>query len=106
MSIEGRFTDKAAMVTGGASGIGLAIARRLIAEGASVLIADIDRASLSNVCGELGPNSAPMPVDVRDEAAVALAVQTAVERFGTLDLGFNCAGLGRFGEITELTETD
>jgi len=106
VSAPERFTGHAAMVTGGASGIGLAIVRRLVAEGASVLIADVDEAALAQARAGLDAAVEAATVDVRRETEVARAVETTVAKFGRLDLGFNCAGLGAFGEITELTEND
>jgi NAD(P)-dependent dehydrogenase (short-subunit alcohol dehydrogenase family) len=94
------------MVTGGASGIGLAIARRLVTEGARVLVADVNETNLHAVCNELGAASSPALLDVRQEKQVAAAVAQAGERLGPLDLGFNCAGLGAFCEIVDLSEDD
>ncbi len=101
-----RFEGKVGLVTGGASGIGLAISRRLVAEGASVVVADINDASLKAVTKELGDAIACVSADVRVEAQVEAMVRTATQRFGHLDLAFNVAGLGGFGEITELAEAD
>jgi len=106
MSTSARFDGKVAMVTGGASGIGLAIARRLIAEGGRVLVADLNPETLDAAAGTLGDACCPAALDVRREDQVEAAVATALERFGALDLGFNCAGLGAFGEIVELAEQD
>ncbi len=106
MTHAARFADKAALVTGGASGIGLAIVRRLVAEGARVVVADVNEASLAAACSDLGAAALPVTVDVRDEAQVAAMVRAASEQYGNLDLAFNCAGLSAFGEITELSEAD
>jgi NAD(P)-dependent dehydrogenase (short-subunit alcohol dehydrogenase family) len=101
-----RFEGKVGLVTGGASGIGLAISRRLVAEGASVVVADVNEASLAQAKKELGAAIACATADVRVEAQVEAMVRTATQRFGRLDLAFNVAGLGGFGEITELAEAD
>lgn len=101
-----RFEGKSAVVTGGASGIGLAIVRRLTREGGRAVVADVNRAALDAVVAELGDLVAPVVADVRVEAQVAAMTQAAIDRFGGLDLAFNCAGLGIFGEITELAEDD
>jgi len=101
-----RFQDKVGVVTGGASGIGLAITRRLVAEGAKVVVGDINDASLTNAQREFGTAIACAKVDVRIEREVEAMVTTATQRFGRLDVAFNAAGLGGFGEIIELAEAD
>jgi len=101
-----RFDGKVGLVTGGASGIGLAISRRLVAEGARVVVADVNEASLHRTKEELGDAIECATVDVRVEAQVESMVRAATQRFGRLDLAFNAAGLGAFGEITELVEAD
>jgi NAD(P)-dependent dehydrogenase (short-subunit alcohol dehydrogenase family) len=100
-----RFEGRVALVTGGASGIGLAIARRLAAEGASVAIADANELSLERAGAEL-PAAATCRADVRSEREVEAMVEAAVARFGRVDLAFNAAGLSAPGEILELSETD
>jgi NAD(P)-dependent dehydrogenase (short-subunit alcohol dehydrogenase family) len=94
------------VITGGASGIGLAIARRLVADGGRAVIGDLNPVSLEKACAELGAAAHGVAVDVRSEAQVAALADAAVAHFGALDLGFNCAGLGVYGEITDLSETD
>lgn len=101
-----RFDGKVAVVTGGASGIGLAITRRLVAEGASVVVADVNTEALAKVQREFGKSIVCAATDVRIESQVEAMAHTAGERFGRLDLGFNAAGLGGFGPITELTEAN
>src|SRR5512147_3141387 len=97
IKVTRRFEGKVGLVTGGASGIGLAISRRLVAEGASVVVADVNDASLKRTKAELGSAIATTTVDVRVEAQVETMVRTATERFGQLDVAFNAAGLGGFG---------
>jgi NAD(P)-dependent dehydrogenase (short-subunit alcohol dehydrogenase family) len=104
--VTGRFEGKVGLVTGGASGIGLAITRRLVAEGASVVVGDVNDASLEAAAKELGNAVACTAADVRVEAQVEAMVRTATRHFGRLDVAFNVAGLGGFGEITELAEAD
>jgi NAD(P)-dependent dehydrogenase (short-subunit alcohol dehydrogenase family) len=104
--VTGRFEGKVGLVTGGASGIGLAITRRLVAEGASVVVGDVNDASLEAAAKELGNVVACTTADVRVEAQVEAMVRTATRHFGRLDVAFNVAGLGGFGEITELAEAD
>lgn len=101
-----RFTGQVAVVTGGASGIGRAIAHRLVREGAQVVAADSNPKALRALGAELGEALHGIATDVRVEAEVEAMVGAAVERFGGLDVAFNCAGLGVFGELTELPEAD
>ncbi len=104
--MSGRFEGVIAVVTGGASGIGLAIVRRLAREGGRVVAGDVNTERLDALRRELGDAVEPMIVDVRRETEVRALVDAAVERFGRLDLGFNCAGLSVFGEIMDLSEAD
>jgi NAD(P)-dependent dehydrogenase (short-subunit alcohol dehydrogenase family) len=100
-----RYAGKVAVVTGGASGIGEAICRRLLAEGASVVAGDINSERLELLGAELGDKFHGVRADVRSEADVAnLVAQTS--RFGQLDCGFNVAGLGRGGPIIDQSEED
>ena len=106
MGSSTRFEGKVGVVTGGASGIGLAIVERLVAEGARVVVGDMNASALAAVEQRLGAAIATAVTDVRDERAVEAMVALAATRFGSLDLGFNVAGLGGFGPITELSEQD
>lgn len=99
-----RFDGKVAVIAGGASGIGLAIARRLVAEGGRAVLGDVNRSALQGAVSEFGAQVRPATVDVRVEAQVAAMTEAALAQFGRLDLGFNCAGLGIFGELVELEE--
>ncbi|WP_026554680.1 bifunctional rhamnulose-1-phosphate aldolase/short-chain dehydrogenase [Arthrobacter sp. 35W] len=97
-----------ALVTGAASGIGKAIATKLAAEGACVVIADLDLANAQAVAAELGGGDVAVGVqaDVTDAAAVAAAVDAAVLAFGGLDLVVNNAGLSISKPLLETTEKD
>jgi len=106
MATARAFEGRAAAVTGGASGIGLAIVRRLVAEGARVAIGDMNPDALENICAELGAAVHGMKVDVRSEAQVEALMSAATARFGALELAFNVAGVGAFGEIVELAASD
>jgi len=99
---------RVAFVTGGGSGIGKAIAHRLAAEGACVVVADIDPASAVAVAGELGgPDVAVgLVADVTDEAQIAAAFQQAVLAFGGVDLVVNNAGLSISKPLLETTVHD
>jgi NAD(P)-dependent dehydrogenase (short-subunit alcohol dehydrogenase family) len=83
-----------AIVTGGAGGIGRATAELLVAEGASVVVADIDETLGTEVCRHLGGSVAFKQTDVSDIGQVQELVDFAVDRFGRLDLMFNNAGIG------------
>jgi NAD(P)-dependent dehydrogenase (short-subunit alcohol dehydrogenase family) len=81
-----------ALVTGGASGLGLATARRLLDDGATVVIADLESSRGVDVAAELGARAHFVPTDVTSERDAARAVDTAA-RFGGLDILVNCAGI-------------
>jgi meso-butanediol dehydrogenase/(S,S)-butanediol dehydrogenase/diacetyl reductase len=105
-STAARFVDKVVIVTGGGSGIGLAIARRCLAEGASVVIGDIVPDRLQEATALLGERGYAMAADVTRESDVEALVAAAVERFGRLDCAFNVAGASRPAYIVDLTEQD
>lgn len=85
---------KVAIVTGGAGGIGRATARLLVAEGAEVVVADLDADAGRAAAEELGEAAAFQRTDVSDLEQVQALVDTTVERFGGLDIMFNNAGIG------------
>jgi NAD(P)-dependent dehydrogenase (short-subunit alcohol dehydrogenase family) len=95
-----------AIVSGGARGIGLAIAKRLVDGGASVAVADIDAEGVNHAAAQLGNGSIGVHCDVRSMADVSAAVAETVEAFGGLDLLVNNAGIEIAKPITELTEDD
>ena len=101
-----RFENKVAVVTGAASGIGLATAQRLIAEGASVVLADVQTERVEQAAVELGDSARPYSLDVTDLAAVESLMADAVEAFGRLDVVFNNAGISSFGRVEDLTVED
>lgn len=97
-----------ALVTGAASGIGLATAQRLAAEGACVVIADLDLAKAQAAAADIGSSDVAIGVaaDVSDEAAVVAAVRDAVLAFGGVDLVVNNAGLSLGKPLLETTVAD
>lgn len=101
-----RFKDKTAVVTGGASGIGAAICRRLLEEGARVVAADINEQRLRQMETESQGRLIGIIADVTREQDVAAMTQTALDRFGSLDAAFNVAGAARGGPIVDLEEAD
>ena len=101
--MAGRVAGKVAVITGAASGLGEATARLMHAEGASVLLADIQDDRGQRVAAELGTRSRYLHCDVTAEAEVASVVDTAVREFGRLDCMFNNAGIvGAHGGIDEI----
>ena len=99
---------RVALVTGAGSGIGRAVARRLAAEGACVVVADLDGEAAARVAAELGPAdvAVAVTVDVTDEGQVAAALRRAVLAFGGVDLVVNNAGLSISKPLLETTVAD
>jgi rhamnulose-1-phosphate aldolase/alcohol dehydrogenase len=97
-----------ALVTGAASGIGKATAKRLAAEGACVVIADLDAEKAQAAATEIGGSDVAvgLAADVSDEVAVQAAVDATVLAFGGLDLVVNNAGLSLSKSLLETTERD
>ena len=99
-----RLTGKIAVITGGSSGIGEASVRLFVAEGASVVIADIQDDKGERLAAELGSAVRYVHTDVTSEAQVKAAIDLAVHDFGRLDCIFNNAGYpGENGAIADLT---
>jgi len=82
-----------AVVTGGASGLGFAIAQRLLASGASLTLWDLDANALSQAAGTLGAATQTVRVDVADHDAVVAAVHQTVQHDPKIDILVNCAGI-------------
>src|SRR5690606_10369500 len=99
---------RVALVTGAASGIGKAIATRLAADGACVVIADLDLEKARATAAELGSTDVAvgLAVDVTDAAAVERMVRDAVLAFGGIDLVVNNAGVSLSKPLLETTEAD
>tara|TARA_R110002124_G_C8914284_1_gene510754 strand:- start:156 stop:935 length:780 start_codon:yes stop_codon:yes gene_type:complete len=98
-----RVANKVALVTGGASGLGLASARRLAEEGATVVIADINRELGETAASELAGAQFEL-LDVSDEASWSALVDGIVAQHGRLDVLLNSAGIVRLASIEETTE--
>ncbi|MFN2525769.1 MAG: 3-hydroxyacyl-CoA dehydrogenase [Actinomycetota bacterium] len=104
MKIEG----KVALITGGASGLGLAAAERLVRGGASVVLVDLPDSNGESAAKELGEKARFAGADVTSEDDVRSAVETAINEFEALHIAVNCAGVGFPGRVLtkEGTPTD
>ena len=91
MDLTRRLTGRVAVVTGGGSGIGLAACRRMRAEGATIVVGDIDDDAGAAAAAEL--SGLFVPVDVSDEVAVNTLFDTAAQTYGSVDIAFNNAGI-------------
>lgn len=101
-----RLEDKRALVTGGAAGIGWAIARRFAEEGARVLIADVDGEAAAEAARTLGENHLSCHTDVSEEDESEAMVGYAVRELGGLDVMVNNAGVGIAANIEDTSEED
>jgi NAD(P)-dependent dehydrogenase (short-subunit alcohol dehydrogenase family) len=102
-----RLEGRTALVTGAARGIGFAIAERLVADGARVLIADLDGAAAKAAAERLGDKGAALVADVTRADHVEQLVKEPVARWGRLDIVVNNAGItGRSFPIQDLTDDD
>lgn len=105
-----RFQDKVAIITGSASGIGLATAKQLASEGARIVIADINQQAIDKAVDEVKQAGAPdvwgTICDVSKEADVVATVEGALSRYNRLDVVVNNAGLMQFKALEQLTGDD
>ena len=102
-----RLKGKTAVITGSASGIGLATARVFVAEGANVGIADLDPARIEAACAQASGgtgNAIGLRVDVTDRASVDAMVAATLERFGRIDCLVNNAGITKDARLVKMTE--
>ena len=95
---------KVAVVTGGASGIGKGIAAQLVAEGAQVIIADIQRDTMEAAAAEIGATG--VQTDVSDPASVDALARAALDRYGAVHVVCNNAGIGPLAPVADLTLDD
>jgi 3-oxoacyl-[acyl-carrier protein] reductase len=102
-----RLAGRIAIVTGAASGFGEGIARKFVAEGAKVVVADRDGTGAERVAASLGEAALAVRADVTSRVDVQAMVARAVERFGGLDVLVNNAGMGHLPQpLEELAEDD
>jgi len=101
-----RLSGKVALITGAASGIGLATAELFIAEGASVVMADVQAEQLKSEATRLGERAISIAMDVTKSDETKRAVELAVGRFGRLDILFANAGVGYSGAIVNTSDDD
>jgi 3-oxoacyl-[acyl-carrier protein] reductase len=106
MTTPQRHAGKVALVTGAGSGIGRASAQRLAAEGASVIVTDLDGDAAAETAYELGEAALARQLDVTDEGAVAGVVAEGIERFGALHLLHANAGIGQIITPVDELESD
>jgi 3-oxoacyl-[acyl-carrier protein] reductase len=99
-----RLTDRVALITGGAAGIGKATALRFIEEGARVVICDVNQQAGEAALAELGPNAAFYRVDVTNRQAVQTWVDEVVATHGQIDILVNNAGVLRDGILVKMQD--
>ncbi|HEX8665329.1 MAG TPA: glucose 1-dehydrogenase [Beijerinckiaceae bacterium] len=100
-----RLEGKVALITGGASGIGLATARRFAEEGAAVVLGDIDRNAAERACAEIDGASFE-PLDVTSDEDWRRATDAVAERHGRLDVLVNSAGIAPTGSVEDVSLED
>ncbi|HEX4568954.1 MAG TPA: SDR family oxidoreductase [Dongiaceae bacterium] len=100
------WSEKVVLVTGAASGMGLAFARRFAVAGAALALADLDAERVSAAARALGAKALPVAADVARVADCAAMVAATIARFGRLDLLVNSAGIWVEGPAEEMTEAE
>ncbi|PRY85790.1 L-iditol 2-dehydrogenase [Donghicola tyrosinivorans] len=102
----GRLSGKTAMITGAARGIGRAFAERYVAEGARVVIADINLAAAQKTAAEIGEKAIALPIDVTDQDSIDMCVRQSVKELGGIDILINNAALFTAAPIAEIERAD
>ena len=92
-------SNKVALITGGASGLGLATAKTLVESGANVMLVDLNEDNVKNAVESLGDKSSYVVANVTEEESVQNAVDETVKKFGGIHIAVNCAGTGYPGRI-------
>lgn len=104
---QGRVAGKTALITGAAQGMGFAFAKRLLAEGANVILADVQEQRLQEATASLrSPRAVAAVIDVGDRASVSAAVRAAVDEFGALDHSVVHAGIASVSDILDIRDAD
>ena len=101
-----KLKNKIAIVTGGASGFGAGIVRKFIAEGAKVVIADINISLAEKLARELGEEAISAEVDVSDNISVKRLVESTISKFETIDILVNNAGITKDNLLMRMGEED
>lgn len=102
-----RLKNKTALVTGGASGFGAGICKKFIAEGASVVVADINAESAEAMAAQLGSNASSVAIDVSTDTSVKACAETIKATVGDLDIVVNNAGVTHLpAELESISEAD
>lgn len=102
----GRLSGKTAMITGAARGIGRAFAERYVAEGARVVIADINLPAAQKTAAEIGEKAIALPIDVTDQDSIDMCVRQSVKELGGIDILINNAALFTAAPIAEIERAD
>lgn len=102
-----RLENQVVIITGGANGIGKATVKRFLAEGAKVVIADFDEKACADLMNELNSEDAfSVQVDVGNKKSVQQMVEKVIDRFGTVDILINNAGITRDATLVKMTEAE
>lgn len=104
VDLDFSLNGKVALVTGGASGIGAAIASAFAAKGARIAVADLDAAGAQATASSLPTDSSGFGCDVADPASVGATVDAVAETFGQIDILVNSAGVARLAPAEELSQ--
>lgn len=101
-----RLSGRSALITGAARGIGLAIAKRFVEDGANVVLSDIDEKTGREAAKSLGANAHFVAADVGDAKAVEALVNLTIEKHGALDILVNNAGIIHTADFLDISESD